>query len=268
MASPVDSEGAAARRRVLFVFLVQGLAGLTVMVWMTWLRRHEPSTIIRGLGDDAPILILILIGFAAALGFLKFELTNLIFVSLGMVAYMAMLPLLGGVLTAWITVLVASAVRLLGMYQVGPVKVPMDDPVLEYVKTLGLFATYGIPVLAASAVYDALGGEVPVTKPSAAAAIKIAIAGATMIVTNNLVMARVARAYGYSWKKIIKLDIVDSSIYLITLPYAVVIALSYRFSAGAPYSRSRSPASSRTSSRATSRTRAPARSGNCSASPR
>jgi signal transduction histidine kinase len=225
--APVDSEGAAARRRIFHVFLFQGLAGLAVMVWMTWLRRAEPSRIIQDLGPDAPLLILVFIAFCAALGFLKFELTDLIFVSLGMVAYMAMLPVLGGIVTAWITVLVAVAVRLLGMYQVGPVKVSMDDPLLEYVKTLGLFGTYGIPVLAASAVYEALGGEVPVLRPSAAAAARIAIAGATMIVTNNLVMVRVARAYGYSWMKILKLDILDSGIYLITLPYAVVIALSY-----------------------------------------
>ena len=227
MAAQVDSEGAAARRRVFSVFLFQGFAALGVMIWMTWLRRSEPGVIIHNLGPDAPILILIFIAFSAVLGFLKFELTDLIFVSLGMVAYIGMLPVLGGILTSWITVLVAMSVRLLGMYQIGPVKISMQHPLLEYVKTLGLFGTYGIPVLAGSAVYEALGGEVPVTQPSALAAVKIALAGATIIVTNNLVMVRVARAYGYSWIKIVKLDIVDSSIYLVTLPYAVVIALSY-----------------------------------------
>jgi signal transduction histidine kinase len=226
MAAPVDSEGAA-RRRVLSVFLFQGLLGLAVVVWLTWLRHDEPATILRNLGPDAPILILLFIAFSAVLGFLKFELTDLIFVSLGMIAYIAMPPLLGGVLASWITVLVAMSVRLLGMYQIGPVKVAMDDPVLEYVKTLGLFGTYGIPVVAGSAVYEALGGEVPVTHPTAMTAVKIALCGATLIFTNNLMMFRVASAYGYSVRKILKLDLIDSSIYLLTLPYSVVIALSY-----------------------------------------
>jgi len=48
-----------------------------------------------------------------------------------------------------------------------------------------------------------------------------------MIFTNNLMMFRVARSYGYSVAKIVKLDSIDAGIYLLTLPYAVVTALSY-----------------------------------------
>jgi signal transduction histidine kinase len=226
MAGPVDSESAA-RRHVLSVFLQQGLAGLVVMVAVTWVRRGEASAVMHALGPDAPLLILVFIAFSAVLGFLKFELTNLIFVSLGMIAYIAMPPLLGMVLASWITVLVAMAVRLLGMYEIGPVKVSMQNPVLEYVKTLGLFGTYGVPVVAASMLYEALGGAVPVMKPTFAEALRIALAGLALIVTNNLMMFRVARAYGYSVAKVLKLDVIDSSIYLLTIPYSVIIALSY-----------------------------------------
>jgi len=48
-----------------------------------------------------------------------------------------------------------------------------------------------------------------------------------MIVTNNLIMSRPQHAYGYSLSRIIKLDIIDSSIYLITVPCVVVTALAY-----------------------------------------
>jgi signal transduction histidine kinase len=58
-------------------------------------------------------------------------------------------------------------------------------------------------------------------------ALLIAISGVAMIVVNNVIMFRAARAYGYSIAKIVKLDLIDSSIYMLTIPYAVVTALSY-----------------------------------------
>jgi signal transduction histidine kinase len=225
MASP--NPEAAARRRVISVFLAQGVAGLLLMLFLTWLRQDQVSAVFARLGDNAPILIAVFIAFATTLALLKFELTDVIYVSLVMTAFMAFFPLLGTVITAWIAVLVAIGARILGMRQIGLTKIPLDDPLTEWVRTFGLFGTYGIPVIAASTLYEFLGGELPVMHATPAAAARIALCGAAMILTNNLMMFRPARAYGYSVAKIVKLDAIDSSIYFLTLPYAVVTALSY-----------------------------------------
>src|ERR1051326_362399 len=137
MASASTPE-AVARRRVAFVFVSQGLAGLAVMLWLTAKEHAQTLAILNKLGPNAAILITIFAVFGIALGLLKFELTDVIYVSLGMMAYMAMLPLLGAVLTSWLVVLIAITTRLLGMRQIGWVKISMADPKLEYVKTLGL----------------------------------------------------------------------------------------------------------------------------------
>ncbi|HUP61785.1 MAG TPA: ATP-binding protein [Thermoanaerobaculia bacterium] len=226
MAPPGNPESAA-RRRIIFVFLTQGLAGLLLMSWLTWLRVDQTKAILASLGSDAAILLTLFIAFATTLAMLKFELTEQIYVSLVLTAFMIFLPLLGGPLTAWIAVLVPVATRILGMKQIGPTKIPVNDPPTEWVRTFGLFGTYGIPVFAAATLYELLGGELPATTTSLAAAAKIALCGVTMIAVNNLMMFRPARAYGYSIARIVKIDVVDSSIYLLTIPYAVVTTLSY-----------------------------------------
>src|SRR5437762_1261941 len=218
---------ATARRRVLFVFLSQGVAGLIVMLVVTAMLHARTLAILNKLGPDAAILIVVFVVYAVALGLLKFELTDVIFVSIGMMAYMAMFPLLGAVLTSWLVVLVAIATRLLAMRQVGPVKISMADAKVEYAKTFGLFGTYGIPVVAASGVYELVGGAVPVQHASLSVAMKVALGSVVMIVTNNMIMFRPQRAYGYSLNRIVKLDIIDSSIYLLTVPCSVITALAY-----------------------------------------
>ena len=217
----------AARRRVIFVFLTQGLAALILMLWMTWLRHDQTLEVLGRLGSNAPILIAIFIAFSVTLALLKFELTEMIYVSLVLSAFMAFLPLLGGILTSWIAVAVSIGTRVLGMKQIGPTKIPVNDPQTEWVRTFGLFGTYGIPVIAASTLYETLGGELPVVHPTTNAALRIAVCGVAMILTNNLVMFRAAMAYGYSVRKIAQLDLIDSSIYVLTIPYAVVTALTY-----------------------------------------
>jgi signal transduction histidine kinase len=225
MASPTPE--AAARRRVISVFLAQGGAGLLLMAWLTWLRQDQVTEVFQRLGDNAPILIAIFVAFAVTLALLKFELTDMIYVSLVLTAFMAFFPLFGGVLTAWIAVLVSAGTRVIGMKQIGPTKISTTDPAIEWVRTFGLFGTYGIPVIAASTLYEYLGGQLPALHATPAAAARIAVCGAFMIFMNNLMMFRVARAYGYSVAKIVKLDSIDASIYLLTIPYAVVTALSY-----------------------------------------
>ncbi|HEX2061991.1 MAG TPA: ATP-binding protein [Thermoanaerobaculia bacterium] len=216
-----------ARRRVISVFLIQGLAGLMVMLWLTWLRHDQTVGILRALGGDAPILIAIFIAFAATLAMLKFELTDLVYVALVITAYMAMFPILGLVLSSWIAVLVSVGTRILALQQIGPARIARQDPVTDYVKAFGLFGTYGIPIVVATTVYESLGGSVPVMEATPANAARIAAGGAVMIAMNSLLMFWPQRAYGYSVDKIVKLYLIDGGISLVALPYAVVTALSY-----------------------------------------
>jgi len=58
-------------------------------------------------------------------------------------------------------------------------------------------------------------------------AAKVAIGGVAMIFMNELLMYRPMRSYGYDSEKITKLYLADASIYLLSLPYAVVLALAY-----------------------------------------
>ncbi|HEX8154706.1 MAG TPA: ATP-binding protein, partial [Thermoanaerobaculia bacterium] len=217
----------AARRRVISVFCSQGLAGLLVMGWLTWLRHDLTAGILRDLGTSGAILIAIFVTFATMLALLKFELTELVYVSLVLTAYIAFLPLLGVVITSWIAVGVAMLTRILGMRQIGPNKIDMRDPATEWAKTFGLFSTYGVPVVVGGTLYELIGGQVPVTSPSPEAAAKIALCGVAMMLGNALMMFRVQRAYGYSLRKTANIELIDKSIYLLTLPYAIVTALAY-----------------------------------------
>jgi signal transduction histidine kinase len=216
-----------ARRRVISVFLLQGLAGLLVMLWLTWLRHDQTLHILRTLGSDGPILIAIFIAFATTLAMLKFELTDLVYVSLVICAYMAMFPILGLVLSSWIAVFVSVGTRLLSLQQIGPARIARQDAMTDYVKAFGLFGTYGIPVVAATTVYEALGGAVPVMQATPANAARIAAGGAALIVMNSLFMFWPQRAYGYSLTKIAQVYVLDGGISFVALPYAIVTALSF-----------------------------------------
>jgi len=216
-----------ARQRVISVFLTQGLAGLAVMLFLTWTLADDTLRIVRTLGSDAPILIAIFIVFATVLALLKFELTDLIFVSLGITAYFAFSPLLGVVITSWLAVGVAMITRILGMRSIGPTAGIARDRQTELARTFGLFGTYGIPVALGGTVYEWVGGKVPVSESTFTSAAQIALCGVVIVATNLLIMFRPARAYGYSLQKIAKLDVVDASIYLLTLPYAIVTALAW-----------------------------------------
>src|SRR5688500_3955859 len=90
------------RRRVFAVHIQHGIAGALFLVAVTILRRDEPSRVIAALGDSGPLLVILFFVFATILALLKFKLTEMIFVSLAVTAYIAMFPLLGMVLSAWI----------------------------------------------------------------------------------------------------------------------------------------------------------------------
>ena len=216
-----------ARRRTITVFLTQGFAGLLLMLWVTWLRFDQTTAILHRLQPNAASVILILIAFATTLALLKFELTELIYVSLVLTAYTVMIPILGVVMSSWLAVIVAGFARILALKQIGPAKIESTDRFVDHVKTFGLFGTYGIPVVAAATLYERLHGELPLAHATFSAALKIAICGIVLSVTNILLMFRVAQSYGYSLRKILRIDGVDLAIYLLTVPYAVMTAMAF-----------------------------------------
>jgi signal transduction histidine kinase len=215
------------RRRVFLVYVQHGVAGLLVLVGLTALRHDEPATVLAHLGPSAFALILFFFVFSAALALLKFNLTEEIFVSLAVTAYIAMVPLLGMVLSAWIAVGAAAVPRLLGNLKIGPIRIDREDLVGEWARTASLFATYGIPVAAAGWVFELSGGAAPLLHPSIANALRMTILGIVLVVTNNLIVFRVERALGYSVSTTIKTGIVDSSIYAITFPFAMLMTFAY-----------------------------------------
>jgi signal transduction histidine kinase len=194
---------------------------------VTWLRFDQTGAILRNLRPNAFVVIAVLVAFATTLALLKFELTELIFVSLVLTAYTVMIPILGVVVASWLAVIVAGFARVLALKQIGPAKIETTDRFVEYVKTFGLFGTYGIPVVAAATLYEWLHGELPLAHATLGAALKIALCGVALSITNILLMFRVAQSYGYSVRKILHIDGVDVAIYLLTLPYAVMTALGF-----------------------------------------
>jgi signal transduction histidine kinase len=215
------------RKHVIGVYLQHGVSGILALVAATILRHEEPANVIDALGPSGPILIVLFFLFSVILALLKFKLTEEIFVSLAVTVYIAMCPLLGLVLSAWIAVLAAATQRLMGMMRIGPLHVDMRDSALEWARTFALFATYGIPVMAAVMVYESIGGAVPLLQPSGMGALRIFACGVALVLTNNLIVSRVERAYGYSMSTIVKTAIIDTSIYLITIPYAILTAFAY-----------------------------------------
>ncbi len=224
--SPSAGSDSSARRRVISVFLTQGVAGLSVMILFTVLRQDQTRLIIQKLGPNAWVLIAIAAAFTLAMALLKFELTREIFVSLVITAAIAFLPLLGGVMTAWMIVVIGTSVRWLSMRRLAPAH--DEDRPLEYVRTFaGQFGTYGIPVVLAATLYERIGGELPLAHATPANAFRVVVAGLAVIATNLLIMFMPKRAYGYTLAKIIKVDSIDAAIDLCTLPYAIVLAMSY-----------------------------------------
>jgi len=215
------------RKRVLAVYLQHGAAGLLALIAATYFRRDAPGAVIEALGPSAGILIILFFLSSVLLALLKFKLTEEIYVSLAVTVYIAMCPLLGMVMSAWIAVIAAAAQRVLGMMQIGPLRVDMRDARFEWARTFALCATYGIPIVVAVLVFEALGGTVPLMDSSVLGALRIAACGIALVLTNNIIVSRVERAYGYRMATIVKTAMVDTSIYMVTIPYAILMAFSY-----------------------------------------
>jgi signal transduction histidine kinase len=214
------------RRRVLAVYLQHGIAGTILVLLTTWLRRDEPAAVLDALGPSGPLLIVLFFAFASVLSLLKFKLTEQIYVSLSLTAYISMFPLLGMVMSSWIAVAAAVVPRLLGMLQIGPARLDVHERI-EWARTLALFATYGVPVIIATWVYESVGGSIPLFDASFASALQMITGALVLILTNNMIVFRVEQAYGYSIATSIKTAAVDSSIYIVTIPYAILTTLAW-----------------------------------------
>jgi signal transduction histidine kinase len=227
MALVAAEHGPSSRKRVFHVYLQHGMIGVLVLVGITILRHDEPGRILAELGPGWPWLVAIFFLSSVILSLFKFKLTEEIFVSLAVTTYIAMAPLLGMVISAWIAVVAAAIPRLLGLLQIGPAKSDLRDPSFEWARILALFATYGIPVIAAVGVFERLGGTVPQLTPSLGGAMRICVLALVLVALNNLIVTRVEQALGYSLGTTIKTAIIDTSIYLVTLPYAILTTFAY-----------------------------------------
>jgi signal transduction histidine kinase len=217
----------ASRRKLLTTLLTQGAVGMVLFVAIAIARAGDVSSTLHAIGPSAPLLIVVLSAFALSLSVMKFKLTDRIFVALGLTAATIMLPLLGTILTAAISVLASALSRFLGIRQIGPNKSDLSDPQVDYARVFGQFGTYGIPILFAGAVYEQLGGRAPVTHATWLAAARICVAGVALLVANHLVMKQVEAAYGYTHAQMLKVSIDDATIYFTTLPYAFLMTLSF-----------------------------------------
>ncbi|MFA6957075.1 MAG: ATP-binding protein [Thermoanaerobaculia bacterium] len=211
------------RNRVTRVFVAQAIAGIAALLAITLLRAEETERIYSDLGDSAPVVLLGFFIFITVLGLLKFQLTRLVFVSMVISGCIAMFPVLGPVLSSWIAVLAAMAGRTISTMSERSLP---GTAWFGVVNTLRLTGTYGIPVAGASLLFVALGGTPPHVEITGAEAARIVLCGLVLILTNNLLMEVVMVAYGYARDKRLKISVIDASIYLITLPYVVLMAFS------------------------------------------
>ncbi len=215
------------RRRVFAVYVQHGVGGALALLIATFFFRDEPARVLKALGDSGVLLIILFFFFATTLALLKFKLTEQIFVSLAVTAYIAMFPLLGTVLSMWLAVITAAIPRVLGVLEIGPVRLDRRDLPLETARTCSLLATYGIPVIIATSIYRAIGGSIPQLEPSPGAAARIAVCAIALVITNNLIVTRVELAYGYSLATTWKTALIDHSIYFVTIPYAILTTFAY-----------------------------------------
>ena len=218
----ISTELDPARGRAFRVYLQHAIVGVLLVVAYTLLRARETAAIIGALGHGGPFLIALFFVFTVVLAQLLFPLTEQTSVSLVITACIAMFPLLGGVLSAWIVIAATISRR-----RIGPSRVEMGDAPLEWVRTFALFGTYGVPVIAATLAYRALGGTIPQMTASVGAAARIAAGGAILILLNNFIVSRVELAYGYKASTVAKLSVLDATIYAITIPYAILTSFAY-----------------------------------------
>ncbi|HVR37812.1 MAG TPA: histidine kinase dimerization/phospho-acceptor domain-containing protein, partial [Thermoanaerobaculia bacterium] len=213
------------RQWTVRLYLAIGGSGLALLVWQT-IAHAEDTARIAGAIPNAPLVIAIFAAFTFAVSMLKFRLSEKIFMSFILTSCVAMLPIVGGLLTAWIVMPCAIISRFLGLHHIGPIKLDRSDPGQEHARIFGQCGVYGIPVFAAAAIYTALGGVTPLQSAGVADALRIALTGAAMFFINNVIMSCVSATYGYSLRKIIRISAIDQGIYIVALPWSIAMAFA------------------------------------------
>jgi signal transduction histidine kinase len=210
-------------RAATSVYVVEGIIGVVSVIMATIVLRAEPAAVVHALGSPAaPIVIGMALVVGAALALLRFELSERVFVSLTIVACIAFFPLLGTVLTTWAAVFSAGLPRAVAAVRAGRARARE-----EWLNAFRIFATYGIPVIAAGVLYKALGGTFPPQSASLETVGRIIVCGIVLIAANLAIMVPIMIAYGYSAAQQRDLALSDASISLLALPYAICMTLSW-----------------------------------------
>ncbi len=213
------------KQELALVFIIQGVVGFGLLLLLTILRWESTSVIVDSLGPDVWIISGIFFLTAMGLQGLRFELARDLHVALGITAFVAMYPLLGVVVSAWIGVSSAIIGRLVSLRR----NHGHESPFNTFARLVSFFSTYGVPIAVAGVVYESLGGpigrDIEATWQNAGL---LALGGLLLIITNSIVMLRPGRAMGLTWSRIARLYSIDSSIYVLTLPFSIVVTLSLR----------------------------------------
>lgn len=210
------------REWTLRLFLAYGIAGSAILVWQTVTHRNE---VVAALAHE-PVVVGIFVALTLASAFLRFRLSDKLFVSFILGYCAAMIPFLGGVLTAWIATLCAMTGRLLSFWRIGPLPYSGEDVPVERARIFGQFTVYAVPVLVAAQAYALAGGVTPLRSAAGADALRIALTGVVLTVANSLIMAAAQWTYGYSARKILFVTLIDTGFLVISLPYAIAVVFT------------------------------------------
>jgi len=209
----------------LRLFVAYGVAGAAILIWQTVARWDQTAAALARI-DHGALVVAIFLAMTLASSFLKFHLTDNFFVSVILINCTAMIPLLGGVVAAWIAVFASVTARLLAMRGIGPIKYGGGDPPVEHARIFGQFMVYGVPVLAAAAMYSRIGGATPVTSATVADAFRIAAAGLAVSLANVFAISFAQLTYGYALRKILTLNAIDTALIVASLPYAIALVFA------------------------------------------
>jgi hypothetical protein len=106
-----SSRGASGTLRL---FLAYGIAGGAILIWQTIAQWDRTGATLAAIGHG-PLVVAIFVVLTLVSAFMKFHLTDKVFVSFILINCPAMIPLLGGVTAAWIAISASVAARLLAL---------------------------------------------------------------------------------------------------------------------------------------------------------
>ncbi|HEY0370886.1 MAG TPA: GAF domain-containing protein, partial [Thermoanaerobaculia bacterium] len=213
------------RSWTLRLFLAYGVFGALILAGATLALWRETAATVAHV-EDAGLVVTIFFALALATALLRFHLTERVFVSVILVVCAAMIPLLGGVVTAWLAVAASVTARLLAFHGIGPVKYDGADPELERARIFAQFTIYGVPTLSAAAVYALMGGAVPLTSATFRDALPIAASGLVLSLLNDAAASATLFTYGYSPRKTLVLCAIDTALIVVSLPYAIALTFA------------------------------------------